>query len=311
MSLFAQSQGPLEPRGYIELPAHIKVGGFDHADVHPETGRVFVAHTANDSLDLIDGVNNRYLRSIPDLKGAAGVLVAAEANLVVTSNRGENTVAIFPFQDESALAKVVVGASPNGVAYDPKHGLLLVGQGGNPVTVAVVDVRKRALLETVTVPGRTRWTIFDPQQEMFFVNVADPPMIVGIKSSKPGEIARTYKVPEAGPHGLALDVKTRRLFCACDAKKLVVLSADTGEVQATQDLSGEPDVLFLNSARHHLYAAIGNPGVIDVFDSQALKMVQSVPTERGTNMIAFDAVRNKIYAFLPQTHRAAVFLDRQ
>jgi DNA-binding beta-propeller fold protein YncE len=311
MSIFAQSQGPLESLGYIDLPAHINAGGFDHADVHPETGRVFVAHTANDSLDLIDGVNNRYLRTIPDLRGAAGALVAADANLVFTSNRGENTVAIFPLQDEGALAKVAVGESPNGLAYDPKRGLLLVGQGGNPVTVAVVDVRKRALLETVAVPGRTRWTIFDPQQEMFFVNVADPPMIVGIKSSKPGKIARTYKVPEAGPHGLALDLKTRRLFCACDAKKLVVLSADTGVVQATLDLSGGPDVLLLNSARHHHYAAIGTPGVIDVFDSEALKLIQSVPTERGTNTIAFDAPRNRVYAFLPQTHRAAVFVDRQ
>jgi DNA-binding beta-propeller fold protein YncE len=311
MSLFAQSQGPLEPRGYIELPAHVNAGGFDHADVHPETGRVFVAHTANDSLDLIDGVNNRYLRSIPDLKGAAGALVVAEANLVFASNRGENTVAIFPSQDEGALGKVAVGASPNGVAYDPKRELLLVGQGGNPVTVAVVDVQKRALLEIVTVPGRTRWTIFDPKLEMFFVNVADPPLIVGIKASKPNEIARTYKVPEAGPHGLTLDLKTRRLFCACNAKKLVVLSADTGEVHSTLDLSGGPDVLFLNSARHHLYAAIGNPGMIDVFDTDALKLIQAVPTERGTNTIAFDAARNKVYAFLTQTHRAAVFVDRE
>ena len=252
-------------------------------------------------------MSGRFLRSIPNLKGAAGALVAPEANLVFTSNRGEDTIAIFPFGDEGALIKVPVGANPNGLAYNPKRGLLLAGQGGNPATVAIVDVRKRALLESLTVPGRTRWTIFDPQQEMFFVNVAAPPSIIAVKSSKPGEIARAYKVPEAGPHGLALDSKTRRLFCACDAKKLVVLSADTGEVQSTLDLSGGLDVLCLNSARHLLYAAIGNAGVIDVFDIEPLKLIQSVPTERGANTIAFDATRNRVYAFLPQTHRAAVF----
>jgi hypothetical protein len=51
--------------------------------------------------------------------------------------------------------------------------------------------------------------------------------------------------------------------------------------------------------------------VIDVFDSEALTLIQSVPTESGTNTIAFDAPRNKVYAFLPQTHRAAVFVDRE
>jgi len=188
---FAQTNGPLQSRGQIELPAHKNSGGFDHADVHAATGRVFVAHTVNDALDVVDGANDRFLRSIPNLKGIAGALVAAEANLVFTSNRGENTVGIFPFNDESALAKIPVGASPNGLAYDPKRKLLLVGQGGNPATVAILDVTRRTVLHTVTVPGRTRWTVFDPQQEMFFVNVSEPPVIVGIKSSRPGEIART------------------------------------------------------------------------------------------------------------------------
>ena len=75
-------------------------------------------------------------------------------------------------------------------------------------------------------------------------------------------------------------------------------------------LSGAPDVLFLNAARHHLYAVIGDPGVIDVFDIDTMALLQTVPTEKGANTIAFDAARNKVYAFLPQTHRAAAFLDR-
>ena len=309
--LFAQAREPLQRLGQIELPAHQKPGGFDHADVHPATGRVFVAHTANDALDIIDGANDRLLRSIPNLKGVAGALVSPEANLVFTSNRGEDTVGIFPFNDEGALAKIPVGASPNGLAYDPQRKLLLVGQGGNPATVAILDVTKHTVLYTVTAPGRTRWTVFDPQQEMFFINVSDPAVIVGIKSSQPGEVSRSYKVPAAGPHGLALDPNTRRLFCACDAKKLVVLSADTGQLQRTLDLTGGPDVLFLNAARCHLYAAVGDPGVIDVFDVDALELIQTVQTEKGAHTIAFDAKRNKVYAFLPQTHRAAVFLDRE
>lgn len=309
-AVFAQVKGPLQPRGQIALPIHQNPGGFDHADVHPATGRVFVAHTVNDSLDVIDGANDRFLRSIPNLKGVAGALVVPGANLVFTSNRGENTVGIFPFEDEAALAKVPVGANPNGLAYDAKRKLLLVGQGGSPVTVAVVDVAKRSVIHTINVPGRTRWAIFDPQQEMFFVNIADPPMIVGIKSGQPGEIARTYKIPAAGPHGLALDPQTRRLFCACDAKTLVVLDADTGRIVIEAPMSGVPDVLFANTTRRHLYAAIGDPGVIEVFDLDTMALLQTVQTGVGARTMAFDAVRNKVYALLPQPHSIAVFLDR-
>ena len=71
-----------------------------------------------------------------------------------------------------------------------------------------------------------------------------------------------------------------------------------------------PDVVFRNAACTHLYVAIGDPGVIDVFDTKTMRRLESVPTERGAHTIGFDAARNVVYAFLPETHRAAVFRDR-
>jgi hypothetical protein len=41
----------------------------------------------------------------------------------------------------------------------------------------------------------------------------------------------------------------------------------------------------------------------------AMKLIETVPTEKDAYTLAFDATRNKVYAFLPQTHRAAVFVD--
>ncbi len=39
--------------GYIELPEHRGAGGFDHADVHAPSDRLYVAHTGNDAMDVI------------------------------------------------------------------------------------------------------------------------------------------------------------------------------------------------------------------------------------------------------------------
>ena len=64
----------LELLGYIELPGNIKPGGFDHAAVHCGSGRLYVAHTANDCLEVIDCVHDRYLHSIGNLTGVAGAL---------------------------------------------------------------------------------------------------------------------------------------------------------------------------------------------------------------------------------------------
>jgi YVTN family beta-propeller protein len=151
----------LEPCIYIELPAHRKAGGFDHAAIHGASARLYVAHTANDALDVIDCATDRYLHSIPNLNGVAGALVSDERNLVFTSNRGENTVGIFSAKAEANITKVAVGIHPNGLAYDPGRNLLLAANVGDPErsgshTVSLVDVDKKALVASVAVAGRTR-----------------------------------------------------------------------------------------------------------------------------------------------------------
>lgn len=85
----------LELVGYVDLPPHAASGGFDHAAVDARRDLLYVAHTANDAVDVIDCAANRYRRSIPGLPRVAGALVCEAPDLVFTSNRAENTVAIF------------------------------------------------------------------------------------------------------------------------------------------------------------------------------------------------------------------------
>jgi hypothetical protein len=99
----------LELLGHIELPEHVRSDGFDHAAVHRALGRLYVAHTANDALEVLDSIDDRYLHSIPKLPGVAGALVSDEQNLIFTSNRGENTVGIFAPDDEAGLVRISVG----------------------------------------------------------------------------------------------------------------------------------------------------------------------------------------------------------
>ena len=299
--------------GFVELPPNIKAGGFDHAAVDESTGRIYVAHTANDAVDVIDVSAQRYVRSIPDLPAVAGALVAAP-DLVFTSNRGEDTVGLFTTADDAPVAKIAVGIRPNGLAYDPERARLLVAHVGDPgvassFTVSVIDVGARKRIADVAVPGRTRWAIYDPVGDAFHVNIADPPQIVVVESADPVRIRRVVAIPHAGPHGLDIDVTRRRLFCACDAGVLVTVDADSGKLAESRPISGAPDVVFFNTALDHLYVAIGEPGVIDVFDTATLIRRETVRTEAGAHTLSFDARRNIVCAFLPATHRAGVYAD--
>jgi DNA-binding beta-propeller fold protein YncE len=300
--------------GFVDLPAHAKPGGFDHAAVHEPTGRIYVAHTANDAVDVIDVGARRYVGSIQGLSAVAGALVA-EPDLVFTSNRGENTVGVFTTGDVSRVAKIDVGVRPNGLAYDPRRARLLVAHVGDPAipgscTVSVVDVRARKRLADVAAAGRTRWAVYDATGDVFHVNIAAPPQIVVVEAGDPVRVRRVVTIPHAGPHGLDIDVARRRLFCACDAGVLLEVDADTGKVLTTHAIAGVPDVVFFNAGLARLYVAIGDPGVIEVFDTLPLRRRETVTTEPGAHTLSFDASRNIVCAFLPASHRAALYEDR-
>jgi DNA-binding beta-propeller fold protein YncE len=303
---------PLSLAGYVALPAHEGSGGFDHAATHAASGHVYVAHTANDAVDVLDPAAGRHLASIGGLAAVAGVLISDEANLVFTSNRGENTIGVFTPGPAPAVLKIPVGIRPNGLAYDPARRLILAANVGDPAvpgscTLSMVSLDERALVAEVPVPGRTRWSLFDPDAERFYVNIADPAVIVVVDARKPAAIAGTLPVPAGGPHGLDLDLATNRLFCACDDGTLVTLDARTGKVLARNPLSGTPDVVFFNRARRQLYVAVGDPGVIDVFDTNAMQCLGRVGTEKGAHTTALTVSGDHVLAFLPQSHRAAIY----
>jgi YVTN family beta-propeller protein len=300
--------------GHIELPPHRSSGGFDHADVHSPTDRIYVAHTANDSIDVIDCARDSYVESLPGFTAVAGALVSEAQGLIFATNRGENTVSVFTPGAERNAFKISVGVKPNGVAFDSDRGLLVVANVGDPAisdsyTASVIDVGRKERIAEIKVPGRTRWAIYNPALDTFFINIASPARIVAIDGRDPTKISKEYQVPAEGPHGLELDPVTGRLFCACDAGILFAIDAASGRVLADVSLSGAPDVIFLNSRSGHLYVAIGDPGVIDVIDVATMRSKEGAPTEEGAHTLALDRKRSKVYAFLPRSHRAAVFVD--
>ena len=241
-------------------------------------------------------------------------MVSDEKDLVFTSNRGEKTVGVFPHRQETKLVKVKVGGDPNGLAFDPSQDNLLAANVSRaddpvPITSSIVNVKNNILTADILMPGRTRWAVFDRKAERFYINIAKPPQIVAVASLDPDGVAASYNIPAAGPHGLDIDVEGRRLFCACDNGVLLTLDLYTRKTSNPMDLSGPPDVIFYNSRRKHLYVASGHPGTIDVFDTDTMKRVQVVKTEEGAHTIGYCSESNKVYAFLPETHRASAYVD--
>src|SRR2546426_7804769 len=112
-------QVTLTLRGYIKLPPHATGGGFDHGDVHAATGRLFIAHSANDALEVVDGETLKHERTVPGCADASGVLCTpGAAALVFAAARGAGEVLVLDPLSGELHCEIAVGPSPNGLAWD-------------------------------------------------------------------------------------------------------------------------------------------------------------------------------------------------
>jgi DNA-binding beta-propeller fold protein YncE len=303
----------LKAVGFIRLPGGERTG-FDHADTYQaKTGsRLYVAHTAANAVDVIDCRANTYLRSLADLPGVAGVLIDTEHDLLFTSDRSAARVSIVRCSDGSLLAQVGVGPRPNGLAFDPGRRTLYSFNLGEPpgtgCTASVISVDEHRVIASIDLPGRPRWAVFDDATDSVYANIQDPAVILRIDAGTNAEVGR-IDVGAAGPHGLA--IVRDQLFCAADGRELVVIGClgDAPRVTKRLPLRGVPDVLMHDGKRHRLYAAIGSPGIVTVFDTERLDEVETVETEDGAHTIGWDPATAQLYVFAPQRGGALVFRE--
>ena len=299
--------------GFIRLPPG-KQPGFDHADVYralPSTARLYVAHTGADRIEVIDCVSNTYLHSLPDVPGVAGILIDNDDDFLFSSDRGCARVSIYRCSNETLLGRITVDHRPNGLAYDPERRRLFVFNIGDPpgvnCTISTVAVDEMRVIATIPLPGRPRWAVYDPASEHVYANIQKPAEIV-VLSATELQIKEAFKIPVAGPHGLA--IAGERLFCAADGGALIALQRDTGALLGRVELPGEPDVIMHDPESARLYVAIGSPGVVSVIDDHRLETVQTVSTESGAHTIGWNPDTCTLYAFLPQSGGAAVFVEQ-
>lgn len=290
----------------IELPRH-PAGGFDHGDVHLPTGRVFVAHTAVGTVEVIDGERGLHRATIPGCPEASGVLCAQDEGLVFAAARGARKILVIEAASGDVVKEVVVGPKPNGLAWDTRRKRLLVTDV-HDFRARLADPNAGSVVAETELPGRPRWCVYDSGADRFLVNIRDP-ACVAVLAADTGASQAQWPVSSAGPHGLDLDAGRGRAFVACDGGKVVALDLETGREGAGVAIAGEPDAIWHNPDRSRLYVAIGRPGVVDVVDTREMALAQELPTEAGAHTTAFDRTRRLLYVFLPSRCQAAVYKE--
>jgi hypothetical protein len=296
----------LTPLGTVDLPP-FRASAFDHGDVHLASGRIFVAHTAVGSVEVIDAEGKAHVQTIPGCPEASGVLCAQKEGIVFAAARGTGRVLVVDAATLAVVRELATGPKPNGLAWDERRRRLLA--------VDVQDFSARLLnpstgesVGQVELPGRPRWCVYDREGDRFLVNIREP-ACVALLTAEPFAPAGCWPVSSAGPHGLDLDIEGLRAFVACDGGKVAALDLGTGRGLATVSIAGVPDAIWHNAERRLLYVAIGDPGLVEVIDTASMTRREQVATEAGAHTTTFDRARQLLAVFLPGSCRVALYRE--
>jgi DNA-binding beta-propeller fold protein YncE len=279
---------------------------FDHGAFDPKSRRVFVAHTARDRVEVIDHDDARHVASLPGFPEAAGVV--AEDGHVLVTNRGAAELAWLDARTLGTRALAKTGPRPNGVAIVARRHLAVVaciGDGAHGPELQVLDLAGGQRW-SAALPGRPRWCVTDAEGARVFLAIQAPSMVWVARLPDLGAVER-WALPAEGAHGIDIDHANGRLYVACDGRALIEVGSGSGELRRSWVLAGGPDATFFNPASGLVHVAIGDPGLVQSFDTRtgARGDFTTAPGAKTTALIP----PNGLYVFSPTHHGALALVE--
>ncbi|MEY2603652.1 MAG: hypothetical protein QOH31_1433 [Verrucomicrobiota bacterium] len=269
-------------------------GRFDYLQIDEGLNRLLAAHTANGTLDIISLPDGKLIKSVSTGK-TQGAVVDTDHNQYYASVSAEKKLAIIDRQTLEITGTVSLPGPADALAYNSKNGLVYVCHDDGE-DVWVVDPSTRKIVTAVKIPTQPEFVVYDPVTDKVFQNIKSQPVTLVIDPG-PNLVAATWStIPAQGPHGLAVNPKTHRLFSAGKNGKLVVLDSVSGKSLGSVDIAEGVDQIAFDPGNQRIYCAAGQ-GKLTVLQEteEAVKSLGDVATPAGTHTLAVDPNTHSVW----------------
>ncbi len=286
---------PTLAAGDLKVTQHIAGpdGGWDYASFDPARRRVYIAHgTEVMTIDADTGKVNPTFAAGDHLHE---VLAVPGADLVVTTNSGDHSVRILNAADGSLVKSIDVADDPDGAAYDPSTGYVVV-VNGDPGLLTLIDPRKGEVAGTITVGDKLEFVAVDGEGRAF-VNVEDKGQVALVDLKKRQATARWTMADCKRPTGLAY-VAGDRVISSCNSGWAKILDAATGKEIAQVKIGGFADSVLYDPKRAMAYvptALDGQMTEIALSGPHNNAAIGDAPSQVGARTGAVDPKTGRVY----------------
>ncbi len=289
---------PLTAQTPIVIPGG--PGGFDWMRVDAPSHRVFATHKGTKTVAIVDLKTEKALASVT-VGTAQGVAFDPKDNKIFLGDDVEHKIVILNYATLKPTGEIAVTGPVDDICYCPKNGLIYADHDDGE-DVWVIDPKTEKIVGTVTIPTAPEKIEYDKASDRLYQNIKSNSTVQVIDPAT-NKVEKTFDTaPATGPHGLALDSKTQRLFAAGSNGKLVVIDLKSGKVIATVDIGKGVDQIAFDPGNKRIYCAC--QGVISVAEETAggAKLMGSVPTPKGAHTITVDEKTHAVWTCYADAH---------
>src|SRR5260370_3859471 len=208
-------------------------GGWDYLTVDSDARRVYVSRGTH--VIVLDADTYAVVGDIPDTQGVHGIAVASDLGRGFVSNGRANNATIFDLKTLKTIGTVNTGTNPDAIVYDAvaKRVFTLNGRSKDATAINAAD---GSVVGTLPLGGKPEFAVADGKCGIY-VNLEHTSELVHFDAKNLKVLHRWPQKPCESASGLAMDLKTRRLFAGCENKMMAVIDANSGKRIPTPPLA--------------------------------------------------------------------------
>jgi YVTN family beta-propeller protein len=274
-------------------------GGWDYLSIDPDNRRLYVTHSTK--VEILNADTHEKTGSIDNLKGVHGVIAVPKTGRGITTNGRSNTATIFDLKTLQVIAELPTGKNPDALLYDEFSKRVFIFNHSD-VTTTAIDMMEAKVVGSIDLGGTALEAGATDAKGTIYVNLEDTHEIVSFDAIKL-TVKNHWKIaPGEEPTGLAIDVKTKRLFSVCHNGWMMIADAEKGNIVAQVPIGKRVDGVVFDPDSKMAFSSNGEGTITVVQEVSAneFKVVETIKTEIGARTIALDPKTHHVFVSTAQ-----------
>lgn len=274
-------------------------GRIDHLAYDPDNHRLFIAALGNNTVEVIDTVSGKRIRTIVGQKEPQGLSWCGDQGILVVAAGEAGTVDFFDGKTLARLKRVNGYDDADNVRYDNEAKKIVVGWGRGALTWFSLDGSVQA---TVRLPAHPESFQLIHKSSKLLVNVPGAGRVFVID---PGahKITGEWQLHDAAAnYPMCIDPTGTYAFIACrQPAQVITFDIAKGTEIGRVSSSADADDIFYDPERKRLYESCGE-GFIDIFQDDGsghLHRLEQQPTAHGARTSLYVDELKKVFLAIP------------